>query len=188
MEVMTYPDGYIKNNTAEFYTAIENCVNNKQHFHFIFKGTVGCGKTHLARIIRKSLKDLYSAYLTWYYANDLYSEYVRLTTSNDNEDNWMLNIVKGYPDGMFVLDDLGSEHDTPASRNFFAQFIDNNYRYIKNGSAKVSIITTNLGEDEINNRYGSRAMDRLWENYTVFTFTDYSFRRADRKIINGEAK
>jgi len=184
---MTYPDDYIKNNSAEFYSVIENCVNNRKHFHFIFKGVVGCGKTYLADIIKEQIKEMYGSRVSRYDANRYYSKYVKLIMSDDPDDKWLLNLVYGdMPDTSFILDDLGSEKDTQASREFYTLLIDNNYKDIKNDVCHLSIITTNLGEDEINRRYGSRAMDRLWENYTVFTFDDYSFRQRDRKIINGK--
>ena len=184
---MIYPDDFTKNNTKTFYDIIESDVDNRQPIHYLFKGICGCGKTYLADIIYKYIKDNYSVSVNWHTANIFYAKYVKLIMSDDPEDKWLLNYLYGdMPSNSFILDDLGSEKDTQASRDFFTLLIDNNYKDIKNGMCRLSIITTNLNDVEITDRYGKgRAMDRLWENYTVFKFNDYSFRQRDKKIIKG---
>jgi DNA replication protein DnaC len=84
------------------------------------------------------------------------------------------------------LDDLGTENISPTSKWFYEQFITRHDEYVKRKEAKFSIITTNLDQIAIAERYGSRALDRLLQNCAIFKFKSESFRRRDKKIYNAD--
>lgn len=180
--MINYPDNYIKNNSPEFYAEIERQVSSDS-FHLLFQGVAGCGKTMLADIILSG----YGKYRL-YNAADFYDDYLELLKCSQEVQRDRLHYYKEAPISYtFLLDDLGCEMDTPASRQFFAHFLQNDYDYAKAGKKQKAIITTNLDHKSLNDRYGSRAIDRMFELYgqPIFKFNEKSFRMANVRVING---
>jgi len=180
---MIYPPDYIKNNTPEFYTELERITDNPT-FQVLFQGVAGCGKTYLADVILSA----YGNYRL-YNASDFYMDYLELLKQDDDYIKYRMHYFTEAPiPPLFLLDDLGCEKDTPASREFFARFLQNDYDYIQEGRKSRSIITTNLDHTALNNRYGSRAIDRMFEYYgkPIFKFANKSFRMEGVRVINGQ--
>lgn len=127
----------------------------KQNIGILFYGNVGTGKTFYAACIANGLLDREIAVLM--------TNIPALITGmqNDFERNKSSLLYKIFDIPLLVIDDLGSERDTPYSCEKLYEIIDTRYR-----SGKPLIVTTNLSPEELKNpadlRY-KRVYDRILE-------------------------
>lgn len=127
----------------------------KQNMGILFYGNVGTGKTFYAACIANALLDREIAVLM--------TNIPALITSmqNDFERNKQSLLYKIFDIPLLIIDDLGSERDTPYSCEKLYEIIDARYR-----SGKPLIVTTNLSPEELKNpadlRY-KRVYDRILE-------------------------
>ncbi len=77
---------------------------------------------------------------------------------------------------LLILDDLGTEQDTPWSRTQIYNIIDSRYR-----NELPTIITINLSLNDIEKRYGKRTYDRILEMCTPVENTWKSIRQEKGK-------
>lgn len=176
---LAYPDWFVKNDKLILFC--EEIVK-QPHFAVMFTGVPGCGKTVMAGIMFDYLQKQYKN--SWAMsAHQLYSTYLKSTNSDtdksilvDRANNCMLN-------SLVFLDDLGCEMDTEASRTYFANILSIQYDAYNDGKFNRTIITTNLGSDEISDRYGERVIDRICEHYQIVKFNNKSFRKMNMKKV-----
>jgi len=119
-------------------------------------GPVGTGKTHLAIAILQELikKGHAGAYVT---VPELLDE-IRDSISSDVKGGSakLMQLVKTIP--VLVLDDMGTEKATEWVRERLFVIINARYE-----DMKPTIITTNCGIEELQERIGERTVSRLWE-------------------------
>jgi len=119
-------------------------------------GPVGTGKTHLAIAILQELikKGHAGAYVT---VPELLDE-IRDSISSEVRGGSakLMQLVKTIP--VLVLDDLGTEKATEWVRERLYVIINARYE-----DMKPTIITTNCGIEELQERIGERTVSRLWE-------------------------
>lgn len=143
----------VKNKAIEYL----NTVNNEW---FLFSGTVGCGKTHIATAISI---ELFNRGLTFHYMQ-FSGDIVRLTQNMSNfnekikteaveEFNKLLNVDVLYIDDFLKI----SEYDKTITKQTVFTLINN--RYI---NKKRTIITTELGMNELL-QYDSAVASRIIE-------------------------
>ena len=183
--------------------------------HYLFMGTVGCGKTHLAEIIFKSIVTDLNNILEIYRAKERKFDFsnpesienariyntkldlaeigitgaldaIKTVTASQLYWDYMNNDFR-LPDPtiIFCLDDVGSEKDTPVSREVIASTLTTLYERFKAGKNRFVILTTNLSAESLKYRYGVRVNDRLHEMCTILKFNKHSFRQEMLVTVEG---
>lgn len=131
----------------------------------ILMGSVGNGKTSMMKAL------MY--YFDWIYSSNNYPVRTRKAKEITNA------AIKGleyYPySTVLAIDDLGEEpKEVMCFGNIQTPIIDIiEERY---DCLRITIFTTNLDEEGITKKYGSRVADRLREMAKVITFTNPSYR------------
>ena len=129
---------------------------NKTYTNLLLCGSTGVGKTYLTQAMANSFieKELLTIFTT---ANNLNNDFLKYHTTFNEE---KLKFYEPYIDcDVLIIDDLGTE---PIFKNVTAEYFLNliNERKIKQ---KLTIITTNLSNDEIIEKYGERIFSRLFD-------------------------
>lgn len=147
--------------------------NREENEGFILRGPTGCGKTHIAVAI---LKSVIRRGFTGVYFNftDLLSR-IRDSYQEDGTETegTLLNIVDHCD--LLVLDDVGAERPSEFVRDRLYLIINRRYE-----NARPIIITTNLDDDELRERVGERTASRLCEMCAIPfpAFPQQDYRRA----------
>ena len=150
----------------------------------MFLGSVGCGKTYLARHI------MYYSSTRWEYIKvyKFYQEYLGIIGSNayDKFDALRSHSVPMQFESL-LIDDLGNEKpSTEAAHDYLGGLIERRYDYLeRKADISRTIITTNLNGDQIDDIYGSRVLDRIKQYFIICKFNDISFRDKKKEIISG---
>ncbi|MDO4896358.1 MAG: ATP-binding protein [Moraxella sp.] len=163
-------------NFAQQYLPMGNTSN------IIMYGKTGTGKTLLANLIASDFVR-HGKHVQIIRASDIHSQ-VRATWSkhSDVSEHELMN--DWINQDLLVIDELGeadgaSNADTAiANRERISRIIDG--RYSRN---LPTIITTNLERDEIVERLGDRAWDRLAQNAVMIAFNWGSFRKANQSFM-----
>ena len=147
--------------------SVAKWLTEKETDGLLLYGTVGSGKSVMAEAIRTVLFSVgkKSSKTT---ALDL-SNYAINRNDNDLYDSLKFSEI-------LIIDDLGEEPKFVKSYgNDFAPLIEVlYYRYDKQ---LMTIITTNLLEEQIENIYGSRITDRFDETFDKKYFSQESYRK-----------
>lgn len=118
-------------------------------------GNVGSGKTLLMRAVRSAMQQAYGSQ----FGMRPCSEMVRAFTDGGYSD------IEGWMTAPHVcFDDLGTESEAVhygKRTNLMAEVIEVRYDRLQSGRKCWTHITTNLGTDQIRERYGERAFSRL---------------------------
>ena len=170
--------GYTKENIQVYNALIEYGARKLDNSNFkglFLKGDVGIGKSFGAEI------------LAWYFKIPVIRPDVILSRYKDFNGNLLqleYNLILSGAGGMgypcdIVLDELGKNDD---ARNFgesvslMAEVLDMRYRaFIRHGVK--TIVTTNLTDTELKQRYGLRIDDRLNEMFYFRSVTGKSLRK-----------
>lgn len=135
----------------------------------IFQGTIGSGKTTLAYAMYGLYKQLASPviYTTAYDLHTQFKHYL------EKEDSRYEEILKAK---YLFLDELGSEPERCQSYGTDYTPVQNliSYRYDRK---LPTVVTTNLADDKILDRYGPRMMDRINEMFSILRFKGDSYRK-----------
>jgi len=175
------PDLTFKNDTAsktekltktyeKLKKYVEKFPNTNVH-NFLFTGTTGCGKTYLASMVAGEIskKGYNTVFLTATELNQLFHQ-MHCSPYSDRIDYMNMLIRCDF----LVIDDLGTENRyNNVTVEYFLALISE--RLAKN---KHTIVTTNLTQNEIMDRYNERFFSRITEKKTsaVISFEDINFR------------
>ena len=139
---------------------------------FLFLGATGLGKTHLSSAVARAVIDR-GYYVVYESAQNLFSAYEMRrfgqSTSLGGEDGDDLD--RFLDCDLLVIDDLGAE----ITNKFTVSCLYNllNERMIRHRSV---IISTNLGKDELRERYSERVTSRLFGEYAPLLFRGHDVR------------
>ena len=135
----------------------------------VFQGTIGSGKTTLMYALYGLYKQLASLviYTTAYELHSQFKHYLEKDASRYEE-----FLHAKY----LFLDELGSEPERCQSYGTDYTPVQNliSYRYDRK---LPTIVTTNLSDDMILDRYGPRLMDRFNEMFSILRFKGKSYRK-----------
>lgn len=148
-------DDYVKDNVTN---VAKWMTSGRRKEGLMIIGNVGVGKTTLMNAIKAVYFDRVGVVMKVYSAVEL----TQIATSDDPYDFVRL---KRYP--VIGIDDLGTESETHKvygnEVNPFVELINARYN-----AGLMTIITTNLDEQEITEKYGMRTYDRLRESCNMY--------------------
>ncbi len=132
--------------------------------NMVFSGETGLGKTFLCRCIAKELLDRGKTvlYVTAFNLFNMF-EKEKFNKNSEEVDKEILNLTKNAE--LLIIDDLGTEFITSLSTAEFFDII--NSRIL---TKKSTIISTNLGTDELMAQYSGRIVSRLYGEYDMLKF------------------
>lgn len=138
-------------------------------------GSYGTGKTSSFQIIQGIAKQ-YQVPELWFPSISTQEVVAKFNLDKNKEE-----IIQYYSKGVFLFDDLGSEM---AGNNIyqygkeevFVRILLNRYRIFETKGTKT-YITTNLGMDQIENRYGSQIADRSRQMFNLLKLDGPSRRK-----------
>ena len=157
---------------------VENFEEKKENL--IFLGNPGVGKTFLSNCIAKALLDKGHSviYFTSVQLFDTLSKYAFSYDYSDESQNMKEDI---FTCDLLIIDDLGTETTTKFVETQLFSIV--NERIVRN---KATIISTNLGLADMNERYSERIISRFAGNYSMYRL-DISDIRFKKKI-SGQGK
>ena len=137
--------------------------------NFLFVGGTGLGKTHLSTAVAKAVIDkcFDVLYVT---ASKMVSEFEQKRFGGADKD--LIDTSRYYSCDLLIIDDLGSEMSTQFSVSALYEII--NARII---SRRSTIISTNLGNEDITKRYWDRITSRIFGEYQLVIFSGTDVRR-----------
>lgn len=132
----------------------ESCRN------LLFMGTVGTGKTFLSNCIAKALIDT-SHSVIYFSATELFDTFARYVFGKDKNalDHFYEDL---YHCDLVIVDDLGTELGSSFVTSYFFSFL-NERQLLK----KSTLITTNLGLQELQDKYSDRICSRIIGNFEI---------------------
>lgn len=172
---------------GEDLTRFKKCVNLcynfvqnfKQDYHnLFFYGTVGTGKSFLSGCIANEL--LKKGYSVIYFSSlglfDTLSRYSFDVKSRDSLVDFYEDL---YACDLLIIDDLGTEMtNTFVASQLFSCL---NERHLRK---KSTIISTNLGLEELRDRYSDRIFSRIVSYYDLFKLTGPDIRLYKKRMQN----
>ncbi len=154
----------------EFCKEYANSFEPAKSANLLFMGKTGLGKTHLSlaivsEIIKKGFAPIYGS------AENLFSAITaeRFKTDGNETYDAMLNC------DLLVIDDLGTEAVTSITKSMLYNIV--NTRMM---TRKPTIISTNLGIEEIDAMYTQRITSRFMGSYEAFEFSGVDIRQQKR--------
>lgn len=154
---------------AKIQKVVEWMTGSPVRSGLIFQGTIGSGKTTLMYAMYGLYKQLVSPviYTTAYDLHTQFKHYL------EKEDSRYEEILKAK---YLFLDELGSEPERCQSYGTDYTPVQNliSYRYDRK---LPTVVTTNLADDKILDRYGPRMMDRINEMFSILRFKGDSYRK-----------
>ena len=166
---------YKDEDLANFKKAVETSLSFIKNFrsdyqNLLFYGEVGTGKSFLSNCIaREMLNQGYS--VIYFSATGLFNMLSRYSF----DANYKEMLYKTYEDlyncDLVIIDDLGTEISNTFTNSQFFSFI--NERHLRRKSV---IISTNLGLEELRNRYSERIVSRLTNHFTFRKITGPDIR------------
>ena len=163
-----------------FQKAVNICKdfvqNFKQDYHnLFFYGTVGTGKSFLSGCIANEL--LQKGYSVIYFSACRLFE----TLAHYSFNNHLKEALYDFYDDLYkcdlvIIDDLGTE----MTNSFVASqlFSCLNERHLRKNA---TIISTNLGLEELRDRYSDRVFSRITSNYTLCKLTGPDIRMLKKR-------
>jgi DNA replication protein DnaC len=137
----------------------------------MLQGLVGTGKTYNAFGAMRAIAEAGIPPVKW--KSTTTAEFYRRLRPNDlNDQNAYLTGLCEIP--LLILDDLGAVHTTKFTEEVTYQLIDARY-----GACLPTIVTTNLGTDDLADAVGGRTYSRLVEMCSTWVIFDgIDLRRA----------
>lgn len=134
---------------------------SKHYQNLFFYGTVGTGKSFLSGCIAREL--LANGHSVIYFsANGLFEQLAAYSFNTKMKES-LYNFYKDlYNCDLVIIDDLGTEvTNSFVTSQLFALL---NERHLRQ---KATIISTNLGLEELRDRYSDRVFSRITSNYSL---------------------
>jgi DNA replication protein DnaC len=184
------PKGFQDKNPNILKKVKEDFKNPDKGFHYLFQGSVGCGKTYLAKLIAHNLIKSKIVEPKEYLvsARKTYSSFLETISSSYTDKGTAIAKLKRSIGSVefVILDDLGDEKpNTEASHEYFSSILEDRYDYIGKYPFARTIITTNLKSQDFINAYGSRLFDRITDIFTIMKFKEHSFRQENKSVVEG---
>ncbi len=153
------------NISKNFVTAFKNHYQN-----LLFYGTVGTGKSFLSGCIAKELLSAGHSVI-YFSANGLFEALSRYSFDTKSKDT-LYNFYKDiYNCDLVIIDDLGTEvTNSFVTSQLFGLLSERHLRQ------KATIISTNLGLEELRDRYSDRIFSRITSNYSICKLTGQDIR------------
>ena len=154
---------------ADALKRFSESFDKETYKNFLFIGGTGLGKTHLstsvaAKVVERGFDVQYVS------ACSMISEFeAKRFGYRETKDS--ANTERYYSADLLIIDDFGTEISNQFTVSCFYDVI--NTRMI---SAKSTIINTNLGKNEIKERYGDRITSRLFGEYLPIIFSGTDIR------------
>lgn len=162
--------------------ALEICREYSSNFgrnsvNLLFRGGTGLGKTFLSASIAKvvSEKSFSVVYDTAVSVMEAF-ELQKFDRGGDSSAEVSSRLRRYMDCDLLILDDLGTEMTTSFTQSALYTLV--NGRLIKGGK---TIITTNLGEDEMRRRYSPQTVSRLEGEYLILNFAGKDIRAIKRE-------
>lgn len=165
-----YAEGSDRDNIRKNVEALRRFAENfngKSGESFLLIGDTGLGKTHLSTSVAVSVieKGYDVTYETMQTMMDDFAENQFRGGSADD-------IQKYYDAQLLIIDDMGSE-----LTNQFTVSVMYNLINQRSNKGKSTIISTNLGQTELREKYSDRITSRLLGMYRVLVFRGIDIRR-----------
>jgi len=156
-----------------FDTAREYALNfsnyRKDGQGFVFLGTTGTGKNHLAISIAKQvIRDGYTAVYTTVLE---VAQHVREAYRNKSDDSDRQVIALYAEPDLLLLDEVGMQMGNDSERVFVTQIINKRYEQMK-----PTIVLSNLAPAPLEKVLGERVISRLKETTRMLTFQWEDYR------------
>jgi DNA replication protein DnaC len=140
------------------YDAVAEWLENNEGRGLFLYGTSGLGKTFLTRYVISAI--------LLKYCNKVVSSYDMVEANKDPEKVLQKHII--------ALDDIGTEEISVKygeKRSVVPEILDSVEKY-----GKLILLTSNLGAEQLVQKYGTRTMDRIIGTTKRIEFTGRSFR------------
>lgn len=153
----------------------EECVNYARQFgpesgNLLLCGDPGLGKTHLSAAIARVVSDRGFS-VVYDTAIHVFGQMEAVRFRRDDDDA-AEDVYRFENCDLLILDDLGTEMNTSFTQSALYELVN---KRLLNG--KQTIISTNLYEEEIGNRYSTQVESRLLGEYKVLYFFGDDLRR-----------
>lgn len=137
--------------------------------NLLFMGTVGTGKTFLANCIAKALIDTCHSVI-YFSAMELFNTFAKYAFDKDKKtlENFCNDL---YHCDLVIVDDLGTEMESSFVTSYFFSFLNG-----RGQLGKSTLITTNLGLKELNQKYSDRICSRIIGSFEICLLTGPDIR------------
>ncbi len=139
--------------------------------NFLFMGGTGLGKTHLSTSVAREVIDRHFDVL-YVTASGMMGDFEQKRFGNSAIEGDAGDTSRYYTADLLIIDDLGTEISNQFTVSCLYDVI--NSRII---SRKSTIISTNLGKDELSKRYWDRITSRIFGEYLPVVFAGTDIRR-----------
>ncbi len=149
--------------------AFADNFNRDTYQNLLLFGATGLGKTHLSTAVAKAVIDkcFDVLYVT---ATGMVNDFDRKRFGGAEKD--LVDTSRYYSADLLIIDDLGTEMATQFSISCIYEII--NARII---ARKSTIISTNLGNEDLTKRYWDRITSRIFGEYQPVRFCGTDVRR-----------
>lgn len=157
----------------EYLTKVSDFLVNPKKTGLIIMGSIGNGKTTMAKAVCSMINTLYDSPVTS--ERKFIKTISAIKLSNmATEDKGDYQIAKKTP--MLFIDDVGCEPSVvKVWGNELSPFVELIYHRYDN--QLFTILTTNLNKEMLQKTYGDRVIDRMNEMFEVLIFKSKSYRR-----------
>lgn len=145
-------------------------VSRGEYRDMLFMGTTGLGKTHLSSAVAKTVIEG-GCNVVYESAQNVFSDFEYERFSRSYGDSTPPKTKKYFDCDLLIIDDLGTE----ISNQFTVSCLYNliNSRIV---AEKSMLISTNVGKEEMLERYSDRILSRLFGEFEVCVFSGKDVR------------